>query len=58
MTLSSDIRHYCRKKPGAPSSTGDTKVALSWPTPRSAAGYAAWTGTSQTTRCGRDLPVK
>jgi len=57
-TLSSDICHYCHRKPGAPSSTGDTRVAWSWPTPRSAAvryqraRYAVWTGTSQTTRRG------
>jgi len=36
-TLSSDIRHYCHRKPGAPSSTGDTRVAWSWLTPRSEA---------------------
>ena len=36
-TLSSDIRHYYHRKPGAPNSTGDTRVAWSWPTPRSAA---------------------
>ena len=36
-TLSSDICHHCHRKPGAPSSTGDTRVAWSWPTPRSAA---------------------
>ena len=57
-TLSSDIRHYCHRKPGAPSSTGDTRVAWSWPTSRSAAvrhqraRYAVWTDTSQTTRRG------
>jgi len=57
-TLSSDIRHYCHRKLGAPSSTGDTRVAWSWPTPRSTAvryqraRYAVWTGTSQTTRRG------
>ena len=57
-TLSSDIRHYCHRKLGAPSSTGDTRVAWSCPTPRSAAvrhqraRYAVLTGTSQTTRRG------
>jgi len=57
-TLSSDIRHYYQRKPGAPNGTGDTRVAWSWPTPRSAAvrhqraHYAVWTGTSQTTRRG------
>ena len=54
-TLSSDIRHYYHRKPGARSSTGDTRVVWSWPTPRSAAvrhqraRYAVWTDTSQTT---------
>ena len=57
-TLSSDIRHYCRRKPGAPNCTGDTKVVWSWATPRNAAvrhqraRYAVWPDTSQTTRRG------
>jgi len=57
-TLSFDIRHHCHRKLGAPSSTGDTAVAWSWPMPRSVAvrhlraRYAVWTGTSQTSRRG------
>jgi len=57
-TLSSDICHYYHRKPGARSSTGDTKVVWSWPTSRSAvvrhqrARYAVWTDTSQTSRRG------
>jgi len=57
-TLSSDIRHYYHTKLGARSSTGDTRVVWSFPTPRSAAvrhqraRYAVGTDTSQTTRRG------
>jgi len=57
-TLSSDIRHYCHRKPGAPNSTGDTRVVWIWPTPRNAAvrhqraRYAVWPDTSQTTSRG------